>query len=81
MVVAKCIEEDDKKLEAECYKTIGVFHQKQGKYIEAIRFYNKAIDINKQIDDKAAMAKSMNNIGIIHAYQGNYDQALTQYKA
>jgi serine phosphatase RsbU (regulator of sigma subunit) len=62
-----------------------VFHRKglaydyQDSISEALKYYNKSLNISEEIGDKRAMSKSLNNIGIIYKNQGDIPKALEYY--
>lgn len=69
----------DVNLEADALHNIGVTHEAQGNYPEALDFEMAALDLRQQLDDEGKVANTLNNIGIIHDEQGRYDQALDYY--
>lgn len=69
----------DATLEAEAYYNIGITHQTQGNYVEALNYEMKALNMQKEIGDQATTAKTLNILGIIYDEQGDYEKALTYY--
>lgn len=65
--------------EVEALHNIGVTHEAQGNYDEALELELKALEFRKQIGDDARTANTLNNIGIIYDEQGNYKRALEYY--
>lgn len=65
--------------EVEALHNIGVTHEAQGNYDQALELELKALEFRKQIGDDARTANTLNNIGIIYDEQGNYKRALEYY--
>ena len=63
---------------ATCYNNIGLVLDAQGKYPDALGYYQKALEIDKEIygERHPDVAACYNNIGMELYYQGNYDEAL-----
>ncbi|MHA1105331.1 MAG: tetratricopeptide repeat protein [Promethearchaeota archaeon] len=59
---------------------IGMIHNAQGNYPEALKRYKEALQIAEQLGDLAEKAAFLNNIGMIHNAQGNYPEALKRYE-
>ena len=66
---------------ASTYHNIGGVYREQGKNDEALKYFNKALDIYlKKLDkDHPDLAISYNNIAAIYVEQGKYDEALKYY--
>lgn len=71
--------ESDAALEAEGLYNIGVTHQAQGNYVEALDYEEKALELQKKTGDQAKTAKTLNGLGIIYDEKGDYEKALTHY--
>jgi len=69
----------DKRTKAVAYHNIGNIHQSQGRYEDALKYYNDSLKIEQELGNRSGIALSYNNIGIIHQYQGRYDDALRYY--
>ena len=67
---------DHMKLYSLILNTMGSAYLYLTNYKKAIDYYNRGIEIDKEIGDRVAFAKKSNNIGIIHKNMGNYDKAL-----
>jgi two-component system, NarL family, sensor kinase len=67
------------ELEVDALHNLGVAHEAQGNYAEALKLEMKALDIRKKIGDELKMANTLNNIGIIYDEQGEYKLALEYY--
>jgi CHAT domain-containing protein/Flp pilus assembly protein TadD len=52
----------------------------QGKYQEALKLFEQALVISREISDKANEAKYLNNIGAIYKSLGMYQKALDYYQ-
>ncbi|AFY43408.1 tetratricopeptide repeat protein [Nostoc sp. PCC 7107] len=55
---------------------IGQIYLSLGKYDEALKLYQQALDIYKQNNYKLGIAVALNNIGRVYQNLGNYNQAL-----
>jgi two-component system, NarL family, sensor kinase len=67
------------ELEVDALHNLGVAHEAQGNYAEALKLEMKALDIRKKIGNELKMANTLNNIGIIYDEQGEYKLALEYY--
>lgn len=65
--------------EVEALHNIGITHEAQGNYAEALDFEFKALEFRKAMADESKTANTLNNIGIIYDEQGNYKRALEYY--
>jgi two-component system, NarL family, sensor kinase len=65
--------------EVEALHNIGVTHEAQGNYTEALVYEMQALEIRRKIRDDAKTANTFNNIGIIHDEKGDYKEALRYY--
>ena len=66
-------------LEAEALNHIGVTHEAQGNYAEALVHERKALEIRRELGDDAKTANTLNTLGIIYDEMGNYGLALEHY--
>ena len=66
-------------LEAEALNYIGVTHEAQGDYAEALKYELNALELRRKIGDDNETAKTINNIGIIYYEKGDYQKALEYY--
>lgn len=57
---------------------IGNYYEDQGDYEEAIKYYQKALRIVKDIDDKNEILNIENSIANVYYYQGNYAESLSR---
>ncbi|CAF2028837.1 unnamed protein product [Rotaria magnacalcarata] len=64
------------------YHQLGVMKNSQGKYPEAIKFYEKSLEIKRKTlpEDHSSLATSYNNIGLVHKNMGEYSEALEYYE-
>lgn len=67
------------QLEAEALNYVGVTHEAQGNYDEALTYELQALEMRKKIGDDAKTAKTINDIGIIYDEKGDYHKALENY--
>ncbi|CAF2040865.1 unnamed protein product [Rotaria magnacalcarata] len=64
------------------YHQLGVMNYHQGKYQEAIKFYEKSLKVNEQIlsPNDPDLASMYNNIGGVYNDMGKYSKALEYYE-
>ncbi|NOS91245.1 MAG: tetratricopeptide repeat protein [Cyclobacteriaceae bacterium] len=67
------------ELEVEAINNIGVTHEAQGNYAQALELELKALELRRKIGDDSKTAKTLNDIGIVYDEQGNYQKALEYY--
>ena len=48
-----------------------------GRYSDAIRYYEKALTVFRELGDIQGVAVSLNNIGVVYEATGQYNKALT----
>lgn len=65
--------------EVEALHNLGVTHESQGNYKEALELELKALELRKQIGDRSKIANTLNNLGIIHDEMGDFKKALEYY--
>ena len=68
-----------RNFEVEALHNIGVTHEAQGNYAEALTYELEALELRRKIGDDAKTANTLNNLGIIHDEQGNYPRAIEYY--
>jgi two-component system, NarL family, sensor kinase len=66
-------------LEGESLHYLGVTHEAQGNYAEALELELKALSLRKKSGDSAKIAATLNNIGIIYDEKGDYKKSLEYY--
>ncbi|MFC1716342.1 tetratricopeptide repeat protein [Candidatus Poribacteria bacterium] len=69
----------DERIKAVALHNIGVIHQNQGRYDDALKYYSDSLRIQQQLGNQDSIAASLHNIGVIHQDQGRYDDALKYY--
>ncbi|MFH1319557.1 MAG: tetratricopeptide repeat protein [Bacteroidota bacterium] len=69
----------NKKGVATSLNNIGVVHDYQGNYDDALNYYLQAQKINEELNDRISIATSLNNIGVIYYYLGNDQSAIDSY--
>ncbi|CAF2047614.1 unnamed protein product [Rotaria magnacalcarata] len=64
------------------YHMLGMLKNNQGKYPEAVRFYEKSLEIKRKTlpEDDASLANTYNNIGSVYDNMGEYLKALEFYQ-
>jgi tetratricopeptide (TPR) repeat protein len=72
----------DESKKAYLFHQLGWIKDDQGKYIEAIEFYEKALQIEQKTlpADHPHLASSYNNIGLVYKNIGEYSKALSYYE-
>ena len=58
---------------------IGMIHQQQGNYEEAVKLYNQSLKIAEELGNKSGIAITLHQLGMIHQEQGNYEEAVKKY--
>lgn len=66
-------------LEGESLHYLGVTHEAQGNYAEALELELNALSLRKKSGDSAKIAATLNNIGIIYDEKGDYKKSLEYY--
>jgi tetratricopeptide (TPR) repeat protein len=61
------------------YSYIGVDYNKLGDLNNALLYYDRQLEIYRNLNDEEGESKALNNIGGIYQDQGNYDKALEYY--
>lgn len=72
-------QEGAEDLETEALHYIGVTHEAQGNYNEALAYEQQALTLGKKIGDQPKTANTLNNLGIINDEMGDYEKALAFY--
>ncbi|CAF4579711.1 unnamed protein product [Rotaria magnacalcarata] len=64
------------------YHQLGKLKNRQGKYPEAIKFYEKSLKIERKTlpEDDASLAPTYSNIGGVYRNMGEYSKALEYYE-
>jgi adenylate cyclase len=74
------INDGEKETIASCYKKIAICYYKLDNYAEAIDWFQKALDLHREMGDLEAVATTLNNIGLNYKMRGNYDKAIEYYE-
>lgn len=67
---------NDKQGISACYNNLGLIAQETGKYDDALRLYQKSIDMDVERGDAMGAADTKGNLVDIYIYQGNSKKAL-----
>ena len=57
---------------------LGMIHQDQGNYEEAVKKYNQSLKIKEELGDKSGIAITLHQLGNVHYSQGNYEEAVNR---
>ncbi len=60
--------------------TQGTVKRIQGDVDEALKLYNRSLELHLESDNKRGIVNCLNGIGNIHRDQGNYREALSKYQ-
>jgi CHAT domain-containing protein/Flp pilus assembly protein TadD len=74
------IYKEDRIQEGQALSGMGEAYQKLGKYSQAIKLYEKALDVHKQINNRPEESATLRKIGTVYVNQGNYSQGLDYYQ-
>ena len=69
-----------KEFTASCSEKIGICYYKLDNYSEAIDWFQKALDLQREKGDLESVASTLNNIGLNYKMRGNYDKAIDYYE-
>ena len=67
------------KWQGKAYNALAAASWMKGKYKEAINYYQRKLNFDKQLVDKRGMATSHNNIGLVYQDLGDFDKALQEH--
>ncbi len=56
-------------------KNIGYFHHIQGRFTQALEYYQKSLEVSVELGDKKSVGQSFTNIGNVYSAQGNIKKA------
>ena len=73
-------EDDGKEIIASCSEKIGICYYKLDNYSEAIDWFRKALELQREKGDREAVASTLNNIGLNYKMLGKYDKAIEYYE-
>ncbi|CAF2088369.1 unnamed protein product, partial [Rotaria magnacalcarata] len=72
----------DNSVRAHIYHELGRVKKGQGEYPDAVKFYEKTLEIKRETlpEDDASLADTYGNIGIVYDSMGEYSKALEYYE-
>jgi len=70
----------NEKNRAVVHHLLGFLYQAWGKYDQALKQYEKSMEIKEKNGDIKGISDSLGQIGTIYCSKGDYEQALKQYK-
>jgi tetratricopeptide (TPR) repeat protein len=59
---------------------LGIIHQDQGRYDEAVEMYQKSLKIEEELGNRSGIASTLHQLGNVQYDRGRYDEAVTMYK-
>ena len=59
---------------------LGIIHQDQGRYEEAVKMYQESLKIKEEQGNKSGIALTGWGLGMIYAERGKYDKAIENYE-
>ena len=59
---------------------IGSIYMQKGNFTNALKYYEDAYNLNKNLNDEIGISNCLNNMGILYEKQGDYFQAIRCYK-
>jgi tetratricopeptide (TPR) repeat protein len=59
---------------------LGMIHQDQGRYEEAVKLYEESLKLAKELGNKSGIAITLHQLGMIHQDQGRYEEAVKLYE-
>ena len=65
--------------QAFCYNSIGIIYEFKGNYDDAMRYYEKSIQLFTQCNYKIGIESVLHNCGIIFTVRGDYKRAIEYY--
>ena len=74
------IKDEDRETITSVYNRIGLCYYKLDKYSEAIDWFQKALDMQREMGDLESVATTLNNIGLNYKMRGNNDKAIEYYE-
>jgi tetratricopeptide (TPR) repeat protein len=63
-----------------CYIDMGDVASLTGKFDDALRYYDEALALSREVGDKRVIADSLEKIGIVHSDKGLHDEALRNFE-
>jgi tetratricopeptide (TPR) repeat protein len=64
------LEDEQKEVLSGCYENMGLCYFKLDNYSEAMTWFQKALDLQREMGDLESMASSLNNIGLNYKMRG-----------
>jgi class 3 adenylate cyclase len=58
----------------------GILNQNKGRSKEAVKLYEQALSLRKEVNDQQGVAETYNNLGLIYHTQGNVPMAIDLYR-
>jgi len=68
------------KLIAHTLTNLGVVYDKLCDYQKAIKYYEDALKIHKELDDKQGIRADLGNLGVVYSELGDYSKAIKYYE-
>lgn len=65
---------------SQCYTNIAFCFYKLDNYAESVSWFQKALELQREMGDLEGVATTLNNIGLNYKLRGNYDKAIEYYE-
>jgi tetratricopeptide (TPR) repeat protein len=62
------------------YSYLGISNDMKGNYVEALRYQQKALELNKRTMDERGIAAALHNIGILYQKTEKFDLAIDYFQ-
>jgi DNA-binding SARP family transcriptional activator/Flp pilus assembly protein TadD len=70
----------DRAAEAGALNDLGVAHQRQSRYEEAVGHFQDALALHGDVGNQTGQARALHNLGLVEFAQGSYRQAVTHFE-
>jgi adenylate cyclase len=74
------LKDNKQEIISSCSENIGFCYYKMNNYAEAIEWFQKALELQREKGDLESVASTLNNIGLNYKMRGNYDKAIEYYE-
>ncbi len=74
------VENKGRDIQALLLNRLGYIHRLQGRYADAMRYYEETLNVQRNLDDPAEYANLLNNMSNVLRFQGKLEDALRYCK-